>query len=61
MEDRMNETADWLDTQIQTGAGVELEIGSLIAAASDWTEDELELDDWVAGLVETDCFQVEVG
>ena len=61
MEDRMNETAHWLDAQIEAGEAVELEIGSLIAAASDWTEDELELDDWVSGLVETAQFQVEIG
>ncbi len=61
MEDRMNETAHWLDTQIEAGMEVKLEIGSLIAAASDWTEDEVELDDWVCGLVETGQFQLEIG
>lgn len=61
MEDHMNATANWLDAQIESGMKIELEIGSLIAAASDWTEDELELDDWVSGLVETGQFQVEIG
>lgn len=61
MEDCMNETAHWLDAQIEAGAEVQLEIGSLIAAASGWTEDEVELDDWVSGLVETGRFQVEIG
>ena len=54
MEDFANETAAWLDGQ----EVVELEIGVLVSAASEWTEDEMELDDLVSGLVE--CGRVEL-
>ncbi len=40
---------------------VELELGVLIAAASEWTEDETELDDLVTGLVETGSVALEIG
>jgi hypothetical protein len=33
----------------------------LIAAASDWTEDEMELDDLVTGLVESGFVQLQIG
>ncbi|MFK7894860.1 MAG: hypothetical protein AB8G23_03430 [Myxococcota bacterium] len=61
MEDQINETASWLDTQLEAGTPIELEIGSFIAAASDWTEDETELDDFVSAMVETDQFSFEIG
>jgi hypothetical protein len=38
-----------------------LELGVLIAAASDWTEDEMELDDLVTGLVESGRVQLQIG
>jgi hypothetical protein len=49
MEDFAEENAAWIDSQPY----VELEIGCLVAAASEWTEDEMELDDLVSGLVES--------
>ena len=57
MEDFANETACWMGMQPE----IELEIGVLIAAASDWTEDEMELDDLVTGLVETGRVQIRIG
>ena len=58
MEDFTNETALWLEESINALPEVELELGVLIAAASDWTEDEMELDDLVAGLVESGSIQL---
>ena len=61
VEDFTNETAEWLEQSIQALPKVELELGVLIAAASDWTEDEMELDDLVAGLVESGFVQLQIG
>ncbi len=67
MDGFTNETALWLEGRMAAGDGeyggneTELEIGALIAAASDWTEDEMELDDLVAGLVESGRVQLQVG
>ena len=58
MEDFSNDTARWLEDELQDAPAIECELGSLIAAASAWTEDEQELDDLVGGLVE--CGQVEL-
>jgi hypothetical protein len=57
MEDFANETASWLGAQPE----IELEIGVLVAAASDWTEEEMELDDIVSGLVESGRVQLQIG
>lgn len=57
----MDETAHWLEQSIGALPEVELELGVLIAAASDWTEDEMELDDLVAGLVESGRIQLQIG
>jgi len=69
MDDFSNETAAWLEDRMGAGAGIgvtlgdetELEIGVLIAAASEWTEDEMELDDLVVGLVESGRVQLQIG
>jgi hypothetical protein len=61
VEDFTNETAHWIEQSINTLPEVELELGVLIAAASEWTEDEMELDDLVAGLVETGSVQLQIG
>ena len=63
MEDFSNETAHWLEQSIAASpeVEVELEIGVLIAAASDWTEDEMELDDLVTGLVESGHVRLQRG
>jgi hypothetical protein len=61
VEDFTNETARWLEQSIEVLPQVELELGVLIAAASDWTEDEMELDDLVAGLVESGRVQLQIG
>ena len=61
MEDFSNDTAEWLEAEIGAGPEVECELGSLIAAASAWTEDETELDDFVVGLVETGRVALEIG
>jgi len=61
VEDFTNETAQWLEQNISALPEVELELGVLIAAASDWTEDETELDDLVAGLVESGSVQLQIG
>jgi len=58
VDDFTNETALWLKESINLLPEVELELGVLIAAASDWTEDEMELDDLVAGLVESGSIQL---
>lgn len=57
----MDETAHWLEQSIGALPEVELELGVLIAAASDWTEDEMELDDLVAGLVESGRIRLQIG
>jgi hypothetical protein len=57
MEDFAQESADWIDSQ----ASVELEIGCLVAVASEWTEDETELDDLVSGLVESGRVELLIG
>lgn len=61
MEDFSSETADWLQAELCTGPEIECELGSLIAAASAWTEDETELDDFVTGLVDTGQIQLAIG
>jgi hypothetical protein len=61
LEDFTNETARWLEESIGAVPEVELELGVLIAAASDWTEDEMELDDLVAALVESGSVQLQIG
>ena len=61
MDQFSNETASWLEDRIGTEAEVELELGVLIAAASDWTEDESELDDLVTGLVESGFVDLQIG
>ena len=61
MEDFDNQTARWLESRLGQESETELEIGVLIAAASDWTEDETELDDLVTGLVESGCIQLQIG
>ena len=61
MDDFTNETAHWIEQSINTLPEIELELGVLIAAASDWTEDETELDDLVSGLVESGSVQLQIG
>lgn len=63
MDDFSNETAVWLEDRIGVAVGdeTELEIGVLIAAASEWTEDEMELDDLVVGLIESGRVQLQMG
>jgi hypothetical protein len=56
-----NETAAWIENQFEVGPPIELEIGSLIAAASAWTEDETEMDDLVCGLVEAGRVSLSIG
>ncbi len=56
-----NETAEWLEDRVGRRSEIELEIGVLVAAASEWTEDETELDDLVSGLVESGRIQFQVG
>ena len=56
-----NQSARWLESRIEGDGETDLEIGSLIAAASEWTEDEMELEDLVSGLVETGCVQLQIG
>jgi hypothetical protein len=41
--------------------GLELEIGCLVAAASEWTEDEMELDDLVCELIDSGQIQLRIG
>lgn len=61
MDDFTNDTAHWLETAIGAAAAVECEIGSLIAAATAWTEDEGELDDLVGGLLESGRVALSIG
>ena len=58
MDHFTNETATWIEDQFDQGTTIELELGSLIAAASDWTEDESEMDDLLSGLIESLLFGV---
>jgi hypothetical protein len=57
LADFSNDTASWMGGQRE----VELELGVLIAAATDWTEDEMELDDLVVGLVESGRVRLRIG
>lgn len=61
MQGFMNETATWLESQFEAGPAIELELGSLIAAASDWTEDETEMDDLLSGLIESGQIALSIG
>ena len=61
VDDFTNQSADWLQHQIEDESEVELELGVLVAAASDWTEDEMELDDLVSGLIESGSIQLQIG
>ena len=61
MTDFTNQTSEWIEQQIGTETEVEMELGVLIAAASDWTEDEMEIDDLVSGLIESGHVQVHIG
>lgn len=57
MEEFVAESTAWMETQPE----IELEIGCLVAAAADWTEDETELDDFVTGLVDSGRVQLQIG
>ena len=57
MKDFAEENAAFIEAQ----PGLELEIGSLVAAASEWTEDEMELDDLVCELVDSGWIQLQIG
>ena len=57
MKDFANQNAAFIESQ----PGLELEIGSLVAAASEWTEDEMELDDLVCELVDSGWIQLQIG
>lgn len=57
MEDFSDASTIWIQSQ----PVIELEIGCLVAAASDWTEDEMELDDIVVGLVESGRVELSIG
>jgi hypothetical protein len=59
--DFSNETASWLEERIGAEVEVELDLGVLIAAATDWTEDETEIDDLVSGLVESGSIELQIG
>lgn len=61
VDDFSNETASWIEESIGGDVEIELELGSLIAAATDWTEDETEIDDLVSGLVETGSIELQIG
>jgi len=61
VEDFTNQTGEWIEQQIDAGCEVELELGTLIAAASDWTEDETEIDDLVGGLIDAGHIQLRIG
>jgi hypothetical protein len=56
-----NETARWLEESLGDEREVEMELGGLIASASEWTEDEIELDDLVTALVESGRVQLQIG
>jgi hypothetical protein len=57
LEDFTNASAAWIDRQ----QVVELELGCLVAAAAEWTEDEMELDDLVSGLVDSGRVELRIG
>ncbi len=57
MKDFAEENATFIEAQ----PGLELEIGCLVAAASDWTEDEMELDDLVCKLIDSGQIQLRIG
>ena len=57
MDDNTTESGAWIESQ----PCVELELGCLVAAASEWTEDEMELDDLIVDLVESGRVQLEIG
>ena len=57
MENFAEASAAWIDSQ----DSIELEIGCLVAAASEWTEDEMELDDLVVGLVDSGRIELQIG
>lgn len=57
MDDFGEKSAAWVERQ----PVVELELGCLVAAASDWTEDEMELDDLVTGLVDAGRVDLQIG
>jgi hypothetical protein len=61
LEDFNDDSARWLDARVGRTGELELELGVLIAAASDWTEDEMELDDLVSGLVDSGLVQLSIG
>jgi hypothetical protein len=61
MEDFSNDTAGWMQDEMDAGAAIDCELGTLIAAASGWTEDETDLNDLIGGLVETGFVQLSVG
>ena len=61
MHESSNESAAWLEHQLGNQREIEVELGSLIAAASDWTEDDFEIDDFVTGLYETGQIQLSIG
>lgn len=56
-----NDTARWLERTLDETPTVECELGSLIAAASAWTEDEGELGDLVDGLIDTGRLALAIG
>ncbi len=57
VKDFAEENAAFIEAQ----PGLELEIGCLVAAASDWTEDEMELDDLVCNLIDSGQIQLRIG
>ncbi len=57
MTETGNQSAAWIESQ----SCPLLELGSLIAAASAWTEDETELDDLVCGLIDSGRVEVAIG
>ena len=61
MDDFSNETATWLEDQLDTKTEIDCELGSLVAAVSDWTQDEMEIDDLVVGLVDGGYVQLSIG
>jgi hypothetical protein len=48
-------------TEIEWMAVDAFEIGSLVASLSAWTEDEVELDDWIRHVVEAGPYRICVG
>lgn len=57
MENLAEASEAWIDSQ----DSIQLEIGCLVAAASEWTEDEMELDDLVVGLVDSGRIELQIG